>query len=69
MVLKSKMPNIVLTNVLYQMLKDISFRSLRLNYNITVDFIVKGCATLSYESNKYNIISALKFIRDSRIFK
>lgn len=54
---------------LYDVERDRLFRSLPQNYNITFDFIVNGCATLSYESNKYNIISVLKFIRDSRRFE
>ena len=55
--------------LLYDVERDRLFRSLPKNYNITFDFIVNGCAILSYESNKYNTISVLKFIRDSRRFE
>ena len=54
---------------LYNVEQDRLFRNLPQNYNITFHFIVKDCATLSYESNKYNIKLVLKFIRDSRRFE
>ena len=56
---------------LYDVERDRLFRSLPQIYNITFNYIVDGCATLSYESNEYNIIyvSLLKFIRDSRRFE
>ena len=54
---------------LYDVERDRLFRSLPQNYNITFDFIVNGCVTLSYESNKCDIISVLKFIRDARRFE
>ena len=54
---------------LYDVERDRLFRNLPQNNNITFDFIVSGCATLRYESNKYNIIPVLKFIRDLRRFE
>ena len=54
---------------LYDVERDRLLKSLPQNYNITFDFNVKGCATLSYESNEYNIISVLKFNRESRRFE
>ena len=70
MVLKLKTPNIIFFECpLHDVEQGRLFRSLPQNYNITFEFIVNGCASNSYESNKYNIISVLKFIRDSREFE